>query len=127
MPRILLVEDNPDSRVILRTYLEHLGHEVLEAHDGEEAIRRARDGSPDVILMDVSIPRIDGWEATRILKADPETSAIPIIALTAQALRPARDRAREVGCDGYLAKPISPRRVAEEVHRFAAPAPPASD
>lgn len=119
MPRILLVEDNPDSRTIFRTYLEHVGHEVLEALDGEEAVRRARGESPDVILMDISLPRIDGWEATRRLKADPLTAAIPVIALTVYALRMDRERARDAGFDAYLAKPVEPRRVAEEIARHA--------
>lgn len=115
---ILLVEDNEDNRTIYRTILEHVGYVVVEAADGEEGIRRARDSSPDLILMDVSIPKINGWDATRTLKADPNTRHIPIIALTAHALEQDRERAREAGCDGYLAKPIPPREVIEEVRRF---------
>ena len=117
MPTILLVEDNPDNRAIYLVALEHYGYSVLEAHDGEEAIRLALEEHPDLILMDVSIPKIDGWEATRILKADPATRGSPILALTAHALAPDRAKAVEVGCDGYLAKPIEPRRVAEEIGR----------
>lgn len=115
---ILLVEDNEDNRTIYRTILEHVGYVVVEAADGEEGIRHARDSSPDLILMDVSIPKINGWDATRTLKADPNTRHIPIIALTAHALEQDRERAREAGCDGYLAKPIPPREVIEEVRRF---------
>lgn len=121
MPTILLVEDNPDNRAIYLVALEHYGYSVLEAQDGEEAIRLAREEHPDLILMDVSIPKIDGWEATRILKADPATRAIPILALTAHALAADRAKAVEVGCDAYLAKPIEPRRVAEEIERHLSP------
>lgn len=115
--KILLVEDNEDNRLVYRTILDHFGFEVLEAADGEEGIRRARADGPDLILMDVSIPKIDGWEATRRLKADPSTSSIPIIALTAHALATDRAKAQEAGCDGYLAKPVEPRKVVEEVKR----------
>lgn len=90
---------------------------MIEAHDGEEALRRAREDEPDLVLMDVSIPRIDGWEATHILKGDPRTARIPVLALTAQAQRTAQERARDAGCDGYLAKPVEPRRVTEEIRR----------
>jgi len=128
MHRILLVEDDTDCRRIVRTYLEHLGYEVLAARDGEEGIYSAQEHLPDLILMDISIPKIDGWEATRILKADTRTSGIPIIALTAHALQAAQDKALEAGCDGYLAKPIDPRDVGEEVRRrLAPPSTPLSD
>lgn len=119
MPRatILLVEDNLDNRAIYRTILEHFGYEVVEAADGEEAIRIARERHPDLVLMDISIPVVDGWEATRLLKADRATHDIPVIALTAHALPADRARSEEAGCDGYLAKPVAPRRVVEEVER----------
>lgn len=126
MATILLVEDNADNRDIYRTVLEHFGYEVVEAHDGEMGIQLAQERLPDLILMDISVPKIDGWEATRILKADTNTSGIPIIALTARALTSDQERAREIGCDGYLAKPVEPRRVVEEVRRHLEnPAPPA--
>lgn len=115
---ILLVEDHEDTRIVYRTVLEHFGYRVLEALDGGGGIRHARDSRPDLILMDISIPEIDGWEATRILKADPSTASIPIIALTAHALASDRARAEEVGCDAYLAKPVEPRRVVAEVERL---------
>ena len=115
---ILLVEDHEDNRIVYRTMLEHFGYRVLLAGDGGEGVRLARESLPDLILMDVSIPVMDGWEATAILKADPTTARIPIIALTAHALAADRERATEVGCDGYLAKPVEPRRVLEEVRRF---------
>jgi two-component system cell cycle response regulator DivK len=116
--RVLLVEDNEDNRTVYRTILEHFGYEVIEARNGEDGVRMARQDSPDLILMDISIPLIDGWEATRMLKGDPATAEIPIIALTAHALATDRAKAREVGCDGYLAKPCEPRRVVAEVEKF---------
>jgi CheY-like chemotaxis protein len=115
---ILLIEDHEDNRNIYRTILEHFGFRVLLASDGREGVSLAREGQPDLILMDISIPHIDGWEATKILKADPATSDVPIIALTAHALATDRAKAEEVGCDGYLAKPCEPRRVVAEVERF---------
>mgnify|MGYP001042077678 FL=1 len=120
---VLLVEDNEDNLVVYRTILDHVGYNVLEARDGEEGVSRARQEHPDLILMDISIPKIDGWEATRRLKADEATRDIPIIALTAHALEEDRERAIAAGCDGYLAKPVEPRRVVEEVQRFVGPAP----
>jgi two-component system cell cycle response regulator DivK len=119
---ILIVEDNEDNLMVYRTILEHVGYDVIEARDGEEGIARAREKHPDLILMDISIPRIDGWEATRRLKENEETRDIPIIALTAHALEEDREKALRVGCDGYLAKPVEPRRVVEEVKRYVGPA-----
>lgn len=115
---ILLVEDHEDNRIVYSTILEHFGYRVLLAGDGAEGVRMARESAPDLVLMDVSIPVMDGWQATATLKADPATARIPVIALTAHALPADRERAREVGCDGYLAKPVEPRRVLEEVRRF---------
>lgn len=118
---ILLVEDNEDNRIVYSTILRHFGYEVEEALNGEEGIDRARTVAPDLILMDISIPIIDGWAATQILKADPKTKHIPIIALTAHALSSDRQKAIEVGCDGYLAKPCEPRAVVAEVEKFLGP------
>lgn len=115
---ILLVEDHEDNRNIYRTILEHFGYTVLIATDGREGLRVARERKPDLILMDIAIPLVDGLQATRTLKSDPETAEIPVIALTAHALQEDRERAMEVGCDGYLAKPVQPRRVLQEVERF---------
>ena len=115
--KILLVEDNEDNRMIYRTILAHHGYEVIEAVDGEEGVERARSELPDLILMDVSIPKMDGWQATRTLKVDSATAHIPIIALTAHAMASDREKALEAGCDGYLAKPVEPRQVAAEVER----------
>lgn len=115
---MLLVEDNEDNLVVYRTILQHVGYNVIEARDGEEGLRRAEHDHPDLILMDISIPKIDGWEATRRLKQSPDTRDIPVIALTAHALEEDRQKAALAGCDGYLAKPVEPRRVVEEVERF---------
>ena len=115
---VLLVEDNEDNLIVYRTILDHVGYRVIEARDGEEGVARASSDHPDLILMDVSLPRMDGWEATRRIKADAATRDIPIIAVTAHALDDDREKAIEVGCDGYLAKPVAPRRVVEEVERF---------
>ena len=114
---VLLVEDHPDNRGIYRTILEHGGIHVVEAEDGATGVRLARELRPDLILMDVSLPVMDGWEATRILKSDPATAGILIIALTAHALRGDRERAEAAGCDGYIPKPAPPREVLEEVRR----------
>jgi CheY-like chemotaxis protein len=115
---VLLIEDNEDNRIVYSTILGHFGYRVMEALNGEEGIAKARAEKPDLILMDISIPIIDGWEATQVLKHDPATRLIPIIALTAHALASDRERAMEVGCDGYLAKPCEPRAVVAEVQRF---------
>jgi len=106
--------------------LRHFGFDVLQATDGQRGIALARDKQPDLILMDVSIPVVDGWEATRILKRDATTRAIPIIALTAHALAGDRDRAFAAGCDDYIPKPAEPRVVAEAVLRMLSRAEPAS-
>lgn len=127
---MLLVEDNEDNRIIYSTVLRHTGFQVVEAHDGEEAVALARSVLPDLILMDISIPKIDGWEATRILRSDPATRDIPIIALTAHALADDRERAATGGFTSYLAKPVEPRAVVAEVRRCldgGGGAPPAAD
>ena len=115
---ILLVEDNEDNRTIYRTILEHGGYSVAEAGDGEAGVRMVRDLQPNLILMDISLPVLDGWEAIKLLKSDPETSAIPVVALTAHAMEADRAKAVEIGCDGYLAKPVEPRLVVIEVERL---------
>jgi len=115
---ILLVEDNTDNRIIYRRALEHFGYAVIEALDGEEAIRLATERLPDLVLMDISIPRINGWEATKAIRADPRTKGIPVVALTAHALPADRARGTEVGFASYLTKPIEPRRVVEEIERL---------
>ena len=115
---LLLVEDNEDNRIIYTTVLRHIGYTVVEALDGRQAIALARSERPDLILMDISIPELDGWEATRILREDAATKDIPIIALTAHALADDRARAQQMGFTAYLAKPIEPRAVVAEVERW---------
>ncbi len=114
---ILLVEDNEDNRFIYATALRYSGYEVIEAVSGRQGIEQARLQRPDLILMDISIPDVDGWEATIVLKADPLTRAIPIIAVTAHVLPGDERRSMEAGCDGYLAKPVSPATLIAEIDR----------
>lgn len=117
---ILLVEDNEDNQAIYCAVLTHHGHTVLQALDGESGVRLAREHLPDVIIMDISMPILNGYEATRLLKADAATAHIPIIALTAHAMAEDRQKAHDAGCDFYLAKPAEPRVVAAEVARILA-------
>jgi two-component system, cell cycle response regulator DivK len=114
MPRVLLVEDNEMNRDMLSRRLARRDYEVLVAVDGREGVVMAGSEAPDLILMDMSLPVMDGWEATRQLKASPETKAIPIIALTAHAMSGDREKAIEAGCDDYDTKPIElPRLLAK--------------
>lgn len=117
---VLLVEDNDDNQEIYRIILTHHGFSVLQAWDGEGGVRMARHHTPDLILMDLTMPVLDGLEATRLLKADPETAAIPIIALTAHAEAEDREAAEAAGCTSFLSKPVEPQRVAMEVRRVLA-------
>ena len=107
MPKILLVEDNEMNRDMLSRRLERKGFDVDIAVDGQAGVNMASSQSPDLILMDLSLPVMDGWEAIRTLKADPATSTIPIIALTAHAMAGDEEKAREAGCDDYDTKPVN--------------------
>ena len=109
--RILLVEDNPENRDMLSRRLIRRGYEIEFAEDGEEAVRKARDVSPALILMDLSLPVMDGWEATRRIKGDASTAAIPVIALTAHAMASDRQLALDAGCDDYDTKPVDLERL----------------
>ena len=106
MAKILIVEDNPDNMLLTVMLLESAGHTVLSAIDAEAGLSQARAERPDLILMDIQLPGMDGLEATVLLKADPVTHAVPIIALTALAMKGDEERIRAAGCDGYIAKPI---------------------
>ena len=115
MPRILLVEDNEMNRDMLSRRLVRRGYEVAIALDGEQGIAMARSESPALILMDMSLPGIDGWEATRQLKTDPATSRIPVIALTAHAMSGDREKAVAAGCDDFDTKPVDLVRLLEKI------------
>ena len=115
MAKILLVEDNEMNRDMLSRRLERRGFEVLLAVDGRQGIAVARAQQPDLILMDMSLPVVDGWAATRQLKAMPETQHIPVIALTAHAMSGDEEKAREAGCDDYDTKPIEFKRLLEKI------------
>ena len=105
--RILIVEDNEDNFQLVRFLLERDGFEVISAANGQEGVETAMREKPDLILMDLSMPEMDGWTAAQKIKAEPETKAIPLLALTAHTLPGDRMRALEAGCDGYISKPIN--------------------
>ena len=113
--RILVVEDQEDLRGILRDLLTGSGYDVAEAADGREGVAKAKSKRPDLILMDIQLPGIDGYEATRRIKADPKLRAIPIIAVTSYALSGDDVKAREAGCDDYVTKPFSPRALLAKI------------
>jgi two-component system cell cycle response regulator DivK len=113
--RILVVEDQEDNRTILRDLLHSVGYEVLEAVDGAEGVRMARAERPDLILMDIQMPGVDGYQATRAIKAEPALAAIPIIAVTSYALSGDEEKSRAAGCDDYVTKPFSPRALLAKV------------
>jgi len=115
MARILLVEDNEMNRDMLSRRLERRGYEVIVAVDGEEGVARAKADAPDIVLMDLSLPGIDGWEATRQLKAADETRSIPVLALTAHAMAGDREKALEVGCDEFDTKPVDLPRLLDKI------------
>ena len=118
MPKILLVEDNEMNRDMLSRRLIKQGFEMVIAVDGEQAVDLARSEAPDLILMDISLPGLDGWEATRLLKTMPETRSIPIIALTAHAMAGDREKSLAAGCNDYDTKPIDFRRLVEKIQGF---------
>jgi CheY-like chemotaxis protein len=115
MAKILLVEDNEMNRDMLSRRLARRGHEVSIAIDGREGVAKARDERPELILMDISLPELDGWEATRLLRADASTASIPVIALTAHAMESDRLRSLEVGCDDYDTKPVELQRLLDKI------------
>lgn len=115
MTRILYVEDNEDNVYMMRRRLTRLGYEVLVAGDGEQGIAAAQEQEPALILMDLSLPVLDGWEAIRRLKAEPDTSTIPIIAITAHAMPGDREKALETGCDDFDTKPVDFPRLIERI------------
>jgi two-component system cell cycle response regulator DivK len=120
MAKILLVEDNEMNRDMLARRLERRGYQVVIAIDGEQGVRLAQEESPDLILMDMSLPVLDGWEATRRLRALPVTQAIPIIALTAHAMAGDREQALQAGCNDYDSKPIEFARLLGKIQALLA-------
>jgi CheY-like chemotaxis protein len=120
MPRVLLVEDQEMNRDMLSRRLKKRGYEVSIAVDGAEGLEKARSEAPELILMDMSLPVIDGWEATRQLKADEATRGIPVVALTAHAMNSDREKALEAGCDAYETKPVELPRLLETMEKLLA-------
>ena len=118
MKTILIVEDNEDNRLIYSQYLTPAGDRVVEAANGAEGLEAARREHPDIILMDISMPVMDGLTATRHIKADPALEGIPVVALTAHAMATDEQLARDAGCDAYVSKPVMPRDVRAEVERW---------
>jgi two-component system cell cycle response regulator DivK len=125
-PRVLLVDDYPDAREMYTEYLEFSGFEVVAASNGKEALQRAVDAAPDIILMDLSLPVMDGWEATRRLKADRRTASIPVVALTGHALAGTSEGAKKAGCDAFVTKPCLPEDLVREIRKILAGRPPSS-
>jgi len=117
-PRVLLVDDYPDAREMYSEYLEFSGFEVVEAANGMEALQRAVEEAPDIILMDLSLPVMDGWEATRRLKADDRTATIPVVALTGHALAGISEGAKRAGCDAFVTKPCLPEDLVKEIKKI---------
>jgi CheY-like chemotaxis protein len=119
-PLVLVVDDFADNREMYSEYLTFSGYEVVEARNGKEAIDAAIQRAPDIIIMDLSLPVMDGWEATRRLKADERTRRIPVVALTGHALAGHSKGARDAGCDSFLAKPCLPDQLVAEIKRMLA-------
>jgi two-component system cell cycle response regulator DivK len=123
MPKILLVEDNELNRDMLSRRLERKGYSVAMAVDGQQGVEMAASEAPDLILMDMSLPVLDGWEATRRIKADERTRHIPVIALTAHAMQGDEDKAKEAGCNDYDTKPVELPRLLEKMANLLGHAP----
>jgi CheY-like chemotaxis protein len=118
MPKILLVEDNEMNRDMLSRRLQRRGYSVVIAQDGEQGLALAKSEAPDLILMDISLPVMDGWQVTRLLKSNVNTSHIPVIALTAHAMVSDRQKAFETGCDDYDTKPVEISRLSEKIENL---------
>jgi CheY-like chemotaxis protein len=118
MPKILVVEDNEMNRDMLSRRLQRRGYDVIVAVDGEDGVNKAQSESPDMILMDMDLPVLDGWAATRQLKDSPHTRLIPVIALTAHAMAGDREKAMDAGCDDYDTKPVEFSRLLEKMEKL---------
>jgi len=121
MKRVLIVEDQEDNRAILRDLLRSAGYAYIEAATGQEGVAKAAAEKPDLILMDIQLPVLDGYEATRRIKADPALRSIPVIAVTSYALSGDEAKARAAGCDDYVTKPFSPRALLAKIRHYAPP------
>lgn len=115
MAKILLVEDNPHNRTVFETALRSRGHELTVAEDGQAALDALGTFTPDLVLLDLSLPKVDGWTVARTIRTDPSRANIPVVALTAHAMKGDRERALEAGCSGYISKPVSPRELLRTV------------
>lgn len=122
-PRVLIVEDNEANLHLMQEVLKPLGYEILVASDGEEGVRLARERLPDLIVMDIQLPKMDGLTATRLIKSTPETCRIPVIAVTAHALLRDKENAQKAGCNDYVTKPLNTRLFREKVRGFLQPSP----
>jgi len=123
MPKVLIVEDNEMNRDMLSRRLQRRGFEVVIAVDGAEGVTRSKSELPDIVLMDMSLPVMNGWEATRAIKADPATAGVPVIALTAHSMPGDREKAMEAGCDDYDAKPVELTRLLDKMAALGVSAP----
>lgn len=115
MAHVLIVEDNEMNRDMLSRRLKRKGFDISIAVDGQEGVDKAREIHPDIILMDMSLPKIDGWQATRLIKSNPDTKRIPVVALTAHAMPEDREKALDAGCDDYDTKPVELPRLLEKI------------
>lgn len=116
--KILVVEDDPQNMYLVTYLLEKSGYEVISAHDGEQAVQVARESHPDLILMDMLLPKLDGYAATKALKSDPETQDIKVVALTAYSMKGDKAKVMEAGCIGYIPKLLDPSTFADEIARY---------
>lgn len=116
--RVLVVEDDPQNLYLVKYLLERAGHEVMVAHDGEEGVEKALAERPDIILMDMLLPKLDGYEATRRIKSEESTRDTTVVALTAYSMKGDRNKVIEAGCEGYIPKPLDPSTFVGEVERY---------
>jgi len=123
---VLIVDDYPDARQMYREYLDFCGFDVVEAANGVEALQQALNAAPDIIVMDLAMPVMDGWEATRRLKSDHRTAGIPVVALTGQAFAGNSERAKDAGCDAFMAKPCLPADLVKEIRQILDCLPPST-
>jgi len=117
-PTVLVVEDNKDNMTLIADILTSMDYDILQARNGQQGVEKAEEAKPDLILMDLSLPVMDGWSATRMIKSNPDLSHIPVIALTAHALQGDKEKAFEAGCDDYLSKPLNLAALMEKLKTY---------